>query len=442
MLLGTGGNGRIDDRGSYKSMRVAGETGGTGVGDTVPNVIDATPSLNRGNPHGLSAVYAAPVCTPCSLGCLGVGGTSCTQVFVTEEEGPAVMTYVGYRNGNFTQDFKYVGDREGEYKIVQSTRFIANKYVCWILGLLATIVLASLALWMVFSSNSAATTSPSIPQLRSTTLPHMEVIPPPTPLPALGIGTCVLRGDPHIDAFDHSHYSLYGNGEYWIVKSPKVHLQARLMGTNFTHGLAATNELVVGGPFIDNHTITVGTVDDGDVTVDGEKVLETIGSNYSIPGLFTLLYNTEGELVDWRQVKNPRHIVHMHLPMGVRIMVLRWSTHMDLKIDMSPQEGQDGACGNFNDDPSDDTAEAIMTRIGARVPAGELMFKKRAFIAFTAEMMEMMQTKCPRDRLTMGSKYCKKWLSVTASETEVNSCVFDVCFSEFEKALRTARHFA
>merc|ERR1712203_367451 len=101
------------------------------------------------------------------------------------------------------------------------------------------------------------------------------------------------------------------------------------MGTKYTMGLAATNAIAVGGAFLKGHTMIVGTMDSGDFTVDGQPVLPTFG-HYNIGGYATLTYNAEGNLVDAAAGVWEKHVVHMHLPLGVEIIVFRWKNYIDL----------------------------------------------------------------------------------------------------------------
>merc|ERR1711972_329930 len=120
----------------------------------------------------------------------------------------------------------------------------------------------------------------------------------------------------------------------------------------------------------------VGPMENGQITMDGNPVLTTFPSQLSDPSCgVTLSYNGEGKLVDNAQGHLDKHIVHMDLPLGVHLQVMRWANHLNVRITMLPREGgQDGSCGNFNGNALDDTTEAIQARIGARVAAADLIF--------------------------------------------------------------------
>jgi len=253
---------------------------------------------------------------------------------------------------------------------------------------------------------------------------------------------CTFWGDPHVITFDGARPSFYGDGEYWIVKSDQVKIQGRYMGTKYTFGLAATNKVVVSGPFIQGHKIEVPNVEDGSIIIDGMPALATLGSTIQVGGA-TITYDGNGELIDQSTSVWERKIVHMYLPGDIQMHVYRWSNYMDLKITMAPLAGgQDGSCGNFNGDPADDTTDAIFARIGARVAPGDLLFHRNAQLVFTPEMAQMLTNTCPQQTQNDGRAFCQQSLGMGASQINLMSCLFDYCFGMNEHALRTAKTYA
>lgn len=120
-------------------------------------------------------------------------------------------------------------------------------------------------------------------------------------------------------------------------------------GTKYTKGLAATNKVAVGGAFLNDHVIEVGCMESGDITLDGKPILKTFPSTFSLPDVpdAKITYSTAGKLVDKAtEMFDERHIVHMELPLGVRLTVLRWGNYVDFRLSMKPQPDQDGGCGN------------------------------------------------------------------------------------------------
>jgi len=65
----------------------------------------------------------------------------------------------------------------------------------------------------------------------------------------------------------------------------------------------------------------------------------------------------------------------VNLPRGLKLTINRWATMLEAKIDMCLEEGQDGQCGNFNDNVTDDSEEQVMTRIGQKLLPHECMIE-------------------------------------------------------------------
>merc|ERR1719277_127197 len=340
------------------------------------------------------------------------------------------MTFVGSGCGDYTTEtsYRYVGLGTGEFKVMTPKRSFLGLIIA---GVLAVVIVVVLVLLL---SDNATTTTPTTTRVFFTT----TVAPPPR-------GECLFWGDPHISTFDHARPSFYGEGEFWIVKSESVKIQGRFMGTEFTHGLAATQKIVVSGSFIGGHKIEAEVVRHGGIYFDGQPILPNRPSTYPLPGgLGTLVYDGEGELVDKAQAKYTKRVVHMHLPNGIEITVFRWSNYLDLRIVMAKVPGMDGVCGNLNGDPGDDSTQAIFARVGARVGTGELLFGHRATVVFTPEMEEMLSNDCEPNRRMAAEAKCRSQLpqSVQVSNPKmIDSCAYDQCFGQMEHALRVARNY-
>eukprot|EP00428_Durinskia_dybowskii_P066426 CAMPEP_0170377996 /NCGR_PEP_ID=MMETSP0117_2-20130122/12577_1 /TAXON_ID=400756 /ORGANISM="Durinskia baltica, Strain CSIRO CS-38" /LENGTH=330 /DNA_ID=CAMNT_0010633345 /DNA_START=84 /DNA_END=1076 /DNA_ORIENTATION=- len=323
------------------------------------------------------------------------------------------MTFVGQGEGDYITEttFKYVGTGRGNLRVITPTIILYGRICC-----LITTLIVFLAL-LAFLMRPGQTTTTSTTQM---------------PLQPKPIGECTFWGDPHLKSFDGGRPSFYGDGEYWIVKSTKVKIQGRYMGTEYTKGLAATNKIIVGGPFLQGHTITVGTLDSGVLTVDGSSsVLAAFPSSYQLPGgLGSITYNSQGNLVDPATHIWEKKVVTMSLPMGVRVEVFRWKNYLDLRIVMPQIPGMDGSCGNFDGNPADDTTEAIFNRIGARVPHGENMFAHRGEIHWTDTEDKLLNLCQPNVRARAQAKCAG---SVGA---EARSCMLDYCFGANEHALK------
>jgi len=264
---------------------------------------------------------------------------------------------------------------------------------------------------------------------------------------ALPAKVCTLWGDPHIISFDqvgddkNQALSFYGDGDFWVVKSDTVHIQGRFEGTKYTEGLAATNQIVVGGPFLKGSKIEVGTRDSGVLNVNGQRVMSVFPGSYTGAG-FTLTYDSQGEVADVVPEGNEKRIVHMELPLGVKVRVYQWNNYVDVQVEMSAQPNQDGVCGNFNGNHADDTTQSVIERIGARVRPSDNILSGQAMIEFTPQMQKMMAAECSATRQASAQATCSKSLGTAAGNILVKSCMFDECFGMNVRARASAKTYA
>jgi hypothetical protein len=309
------------------------------------------------------------------------------------------MSFVGGGCGDYVQDttYRYVGAGAGEFTVAAPKK---SNYACFFIGSSVAVVALVIVLVLVLLPGPISTTT----------------LPPSPP------EVCLIWGDPHIQTFDNSRADFFGEGIKWIVKSDRVHIQGRYKATPFTNGLAATNSVAVGGPFLNGHVLKVGPMENGQITWDNQPILGAFGT-FDAAGLGTINYNDQGELVDEAQSHLQRHIVHMTLPNNVQVQVMRWANHINLRITMSSVPGQDGHCGNFNGNPGDDTTDQIRARIGLGVPQGESLF--RAY-----------QPAVPGQRKTVDECEAGKRAAATQSCTaaghtgaNLDGCIFDACFA-------------
>jgi len=243
---------------------------------------------------------------------------------------------------------------------------------------------------------------------------------PQTTAPPAPPSTCDIWGDPHINTFDKGHADFYGEGIKSLVKTSDLQIQARYKATPFTNGLAATNAVAIGGPVMQGHVLKIGPMENGQITFDNQVILTSFGS-YSAAGVGTVTYNDQGDLVDGAMAHLQRNIVHMALPGGVQVQVMRWANHINLRIIMAPQPGQDGHCGNFNGNPGDDTTDAIRTRIGMGVAQPESLF--RTYMAAVPGQRKTINDCEPATRAEADAA-CK-----AAGRSDLQACTFDYCFA-------------
>merc|ERR1712137_1197104 len=123
------------------------------------------------------------------------------------------------------------------------------------------------------------------------------------------------------------------------------------------------------------------------------------------------------------------HAVHVQLPLGVKIEVMRWNEegeglYMNAKITMPAQPGQDGHCGNFNGNPADDDRMAVRSRLGVDgVPANEFILEgpKTPIVATGRPDL----SNCEAVKLQAARTYCE---GKSPNHMPEKSCLVDYCF--------------
>jgi len=238
-------------------------------------------------------------------------------------------------------------------------------------------------------------------------------------------GICKFWGDPHVETFDRSFPSFYSEGEFWLVRSEDVEIQGRFMATPFTNGLSATHAVAIGGKFVNYQKIQVGPMENGQILFNGQPVLEAFPSSFTDQsGLVRMTYNGQGPLVDNAQSHLTPHIVHIDLPRGVHVDIMRWANHVNLRITMPNGGVIDGYCGNWNGNPDDDTAPMIKARMGGRVPISQLLFHTRAAVG---NRPQLTIADCSLAKRQHAETLCKNDQPGSGAVL-LDSCIWDVCF--------------
>merc|ERR1719512_190448 len=155
-------------------------------------------------------------------------------------------------------------------------------------------------------------------------------------------------------------------------------IQARYASITSPSGEAPSvvQALAAGGPFLKGHTLVVEV--GGGVTWDGQPILQSFPSSFNVSGLIQSTFSSESEHVDPGLRGLVVRSVDATLPLGVRLTVNRWPEHLDVLLAMRPLlGGQDGHCGNFNGDASDDSARDIRRRQGAEVSEEDSLLRAK-----------------------------------------------------------------
>jgi len=251
-------------------------------------------------------------------------------------------------------------------------------------------------------------------------------------------GTCTIYGDPHIMTFDNKHVDFYSQGEYWIVKSDTVSIQARYLPTPITHGLSVTKEIAISGPFLNNHKLRIGA---RTASWDGQPILTGFPSTFrNANPLVDISYNGQGSLLQQGREGKALHVVHVTLPSGVSLQVNRWTEasegdYINVRLTMPKQPNQDGHCGNFNGNSMDDDRLQIRARVGTTgVDPSLLLFQHKTPVV---EANRPDINNCPSDRTAQAKDLCMK-KEHTAMPSK--QCMIDVCFGGPQFAQQDAVH--
>ncbi|CAK0851341.1 unnamed protein product [Prorocentrum cordatum] len=227
-----------------------------------------------------------------------------------------------------------------------------------------------------------------------------------------------------------SHVSFYSQGEYWLVKSQTVWIQARYMPTPITNGLSV--EVAVGGPFLDSLTgkRNVLRISALKASFNGQPIIPNFpdkwGNQDPMIGVVT---DSNGDVMQPGRQGKEMHVVHVKLPDFVSLQINRWNEpgegdYINVQITMPKQPGgQDGHCGNFNGNPADDTRPLIRSRVGTTgVAQANLLFETKTPVV---KPNRPDLNNCPTKKADHAREVC---LRQSNNGMASHDCMVDVCF--------------
>jgi len=334
------------------------------------------------------------------------------------------MGYTGVGDYALTANYQYVGAGAGQFSAVPIP---ASGCSCWwSLCCLWLLVIPFLCLaGYTTTTTTTSTTTFFVP----TPSPPLDV-PTPPPTPQGPPGTCRVYGDPHIQQFDGGHVSFYSQGEYWLVKSDTVWIQARYAPTPVTNGLGVTKEIAVGGPFLEcdgkSNVLRISALA---ASWNGQPIIPNFPDQFFNPcPAVEVVTDASGQVMQKGRGGKPMHVVHVRLPRSVTLEINRWNEpgegdYINVAIGMPPQPGQDGHCGTFNGNQEDDTRAMIRARLGTTgVPPEDLLFNTKTPV--TAPNRPDLND-CPREKTEHARSLCAARDPKGMPSSE---CMIDVCF--------------
>jgi len=159
----------------------------------------------------------------------------------------------------------------------------------------------------------------------------------------------------------------------------------------------------------------------GQILCDGQAILHGFGE--ATCGAAHLRYGGEGSLIDSAMSALPHKIVHITYPNGIIIQINRWPNFCNAMITMRPIPGQDGVCGNFNNDKSDDTGKLVHMRFGNGIQPTELLFSERLPLNLPSVDLPLKKCHSPEKREAARSE-CR---SEDHGWWALSECMSDVC---------------
>mmetsp|Transcript_38798 Transcript_38798/g.89551 ORF Transcript_38798/g.89551 Transcript_38798/m.89551 type:complete len:966 (+) Transcript_38798:91-2988(+) len=190
---------------------------------------------------------------------------------------------------------------------------------------------------------------------------------------------CTFWGDPHIQSFDKLNFDDTREGDKWLVKSHNVFIQGRF-GLAKNRKRSFLKAVAIGGPFIEGNTLTMGT-GEGAILWNDKQILSKLDTLFQAAVKGSRISVSYKKAVE--NVNDPNHTtngLHIHLPNGIELVLDRFPTWLGLRISQEHplQGGQDGICGNFNDNTNDDSLKALSTRMNVNVNVNSSLFHSYA----------------------------------------------------------------
>lgn len=273
-------------------------------------------------------------------------------------------------------------------------------------------------------------------QTTSTTPQSLGLITTKTPTrapsrfcPTGEIGTCNWFGDPHFLTFDGVRVDELKTGTFWIVRHESIKVQglfcgAYVPGSRCSGGVASTNRAIaISGSSLSGHVLLVESVE-GHVYWDGMVVDKQDGAED-----FTFAFS-EGSLII--KLSQSSKKLEIRLPGGDFMKIDRnagrsGGVYMNVPgFHMRARLGQDGLCGNFDGDQSNDKIQPF----SYKVALDEDLFRMTTTSARrldTATDEAITWPRCPAEKIKESFNLCQQKMPSDSPQASIESCAFDVC---------------
>jgi len=243
---------------------------------------------------------------------------------------------------------------------------------------------------------------------------------------------CIAAGDPHVKPFDRLEMDedcLGPMGDYWLVNTDALKVQARYMGYQRQDGYAFIKGLSITGTRLGSKTLHIPVINNGSVTYDGVALGRSFKNDFFTmqrkpgPVLITFVEKPDVNAQD----RKGSVFIKFKDADGKQdiLLVINQGPVQHILISAIPAAlaGTTGHCGNFNNDASDDLID--LDNCGSR--SKECIFPKGE-CPNPEDGKDRVPENCTVSESMFYAKICEASYPVPrASEWTIFNCKTDCC---------------